>query len=116
MNAYKVEAVVAENGTVILRGLPLQAGDTVEVIVLEQRSSPDIVANTIAVETTALPDAHYCQAEDTVEAIVLEQRPGPYQSLSDRDSVAADQDYLRGIEAQMSEWASAEDESAYHDL
>ena len=26
MNAYKVEAVVAENGTVTLRGLPFQVG------------------------------------------------------------------------------------------
>lgn len=79
MNAYKFEAVVAENGTVTLRGLPFQAGDTVEVIVLEQRS-------------------------------------GSQQALSDYDPIAADQDYLRGVEAQMSEWVSAEDEAAYHDL
>jgi uncharacterized lipoprotein YbaY len=79
MNAYKVEAVVTENGTVILRGLPFQAGDTVEVIVLEQRSAPQ-------------------------------------QALSSQDVIARDQDYLRSIETQMSEWASAEDEAAYHDL
>lgn len=79
MNAYKVEAVVAENGTVTLRGLPFQVGDTVEVIVLEQRSSPQKV-------------------------------------LSERDRTDTDQDYLRGVEAQMSEWVSAEDEAAYHDL
>ena len=79
MNAYKIEAVVAENGTVILRGLPFQTGDTVEVIVLEQRS-------------------------------------GSQQALSERDRTAEDQDHLRGVEAQMSEWVSAEDEAAYHDL
>jgi hypothetical protein len=79
MNAYKIEAVVAENGTVILRGLPFQVGDTVEVIVLEQRS-------------------------------------GPQQVRSAHDSITVDQDYLRGVEAQMSEWISAEDEAAYHDL
>ena len=79
MNAYKIEAVVAENGTVILRGLPFQVGDTVEVI-------------------------------------VLEQRPGPQPVPSNRDRIAADQDYLRSIEAQMSEWKSAEDEAAYDDL
>jgi hypothetical protein len=79
MNADKIEAVVAENGTVILRGLPFQVGETVEVIVLEQRS-------------------------------------GPQEALSDHDPIAADQDYLRGIEAQMGEWLSAEDEAAYHDL
>lgn len=79
MNAYKIEAVVAENGTVILRGLPFQVGDTVEVIVLEQRS-------------------------------------GPQEVLSEHDSIAADQAYLRSVEAQMDEWLSAEDEAAYHDL
>jgi hypothetical protein len=41
MNAYKVEAVVAENGTVTLYGLPFQTGETVEVIVLER--SPSVV-------------------------------------------------------------------------
>ncbi|MGF1518647.1 MAG: hypothetical protein ACFCVB_12690 [Nodosilinea sp.] len=79
MNAYKIEAAVAENGTVILRGLPFQTGDTVEVIVLEQHS-------------------------------------GSQQALSNRDRIVADQDYLRGVEAQMSEWVSAEDEAAYHHL
>ncbi|MGG6238374.1 hypothetical protein ACQ4N7_07005 [Nodosilinea sp. AN01ver1] len=78
MNAYKMEAVVAENGTVTLRGLPFQVGDTVEVI-------------------------------------VLEQRPNPQRELSDREP-AVDRDYLLGVEAQLSEWVSAEDEAAYHDL
>ena len=32
MKAYKFEAVVTENGTVTLRGLPFQAGYRVEVI------------------------------------------------------------------------------------
>jgi len=79
MNAYKFEATVTENGTVILRGLPFQAGDTVEVIILE----PESVAQ------------------------------GKLPAL---DRIAADQEYLRGIEAQMSEWTSAEDETAYRDL
>lgn len=79
MNAYKIEAVVAENGTIILWGLPFQVGDTVEIIVLEQSS-------------------------------------GSQQVLSDHNSIATDQDYLRGVEAQMGEWVSAEDEAAYHDL
>jgi hypothetical protein len=79
MNAYKFEATVTENGTVILRGLPFQAGDTVEVIVLEPESFAQV-------------------------------------KLPALDRIAADQEYLRGIEAQMSEWTSAEDEAAYRDL
>jgi hypothetical protein len=38
MNAYKVETVLTEDGTLLLQGLPFQAGDTVEVIVLERPS------------------------------------------------------------------------------
>jgi hypothetical protein len=35
MNAYKVEAVFTEDGTLMLQGLPFHAGDAVEVIILE---------------------------------------------------------------------------------
>jgi hypothetical protein len=35
-NAYKVEAVLAEDGTLVLQGLPFQAGAAVEVIILER--------------------------------------------------------------------------------
>ena len=79
MNAYKLEAIVAENGTVILRGLPFRAGDTVEVIVLEHKPT------------------------------LLSELPAGALHVNE-------QDYLRGVEAQMDEWASAEDEVAYHDL
>jgi hypothetical protein len=37
MNAYKVDAVVTENGLAILEGLPLTIGVAVEVIVLDNR-------------------------------------------------------------------------------
>jgi hypothetical protein len=79
MNAYKVEAVVAENGTVTLQGLPFRPGETVEVIVLER--SPAVVGRPPQGEKTAL-----------------------------------DWEYLLGVEAQMSEWISSEDEAAYCDL
>ncbi|MDJ1171441.1 hypothetical protein PMG71_18575 [Roseofilum sp. BLCC_M154] len=36
MNAYKVTAILKEDGTLLLEGLPFQAGDAVEVIILEQ--------------------------------------------------------------------------------
>ncbi len=36
MNAYKVETVLSEDGTLMLKGLPFHAGDAVEVIILER--------------------------------------------------------------------------------
>ena len=82
MNAYKVEAVVTENGTIVLHGLPFQVGDTVEVIVLEHAA----MTSTDSSRSMAV----------SVDA--------------------ADADYLAGVSSQMTEWASAEDEAAYHDL
>ncbi len=38
MNAFKVETVLTEDGTLILQDLPFHAGDTVEVIILERLS------------------------------------------------------------------------------
>ena len=35
MNAYKVDAIVTENGLAILAGLPLPVGSSVEVIILD---------------------------------------------------------------------------------
>lgn len=34
MNAYKLAATLIEDGTLVLKDLPFQAGDTVEVIIL----------------------------------------------------------------------------------
>lgn len=36
MNAHKVEVVLSEDGTLMLKGLPFSAGDAVEVIILER--------------------------------------------------------------------------------
>lgn len=36
MNAHKVETVLSEDGTLMLKGLPFSAGDAVEVIILER--------------------------------------------------------------------------------
>jgi hypothetical protein len=35
MNAYKVDAIVTEDGLAILEGLPLPVGSSVEVIILD---------------------------------------------------------------------------------
>ena len=38
MQAYRVETIVAQDGTLTLSNLPLRAGETVEVIILVQPS------------------------------------------------------------------------------
>ena len=44
MNAHRVEAMLIYNGTLTLRDLPFQAGDTVEVIILARptQSPPSV--------------------------------------------------------------------------
>jgi hypothetical protein len=37
MNAYRIETILTETGALTLLGLPFQAGDAVEVIILERR-------------------------------------------------------------------------------
>ncbi|MBN3925171.1 hypothetical protein [Nostoc sp. NMS4] len=39
MEAHKIEAVLTEDGTLMLRGLPFYAGDAVEVIILSAKTS-----------------------------------------------------------------------------
>jgi hypothetical protein len=39
MNAYKVEAILSEDGTLTLKDLPFHVGDAVEVIILERSRS-----------------------------------------------------------------------------
>ncbi|MDB9313905.1 hypothetical protein PN462_12400 [Spirulina sp. CS-785/01] len=42
MNAHKIQATINENGQLLLTDLPFQAGDTVEVIILEHPAlNPD---------------------------------------------------------------------------
>ncbi|MDJ1183098.1 hypothetical protein [Roseofilum casamattae] len=36
MNAHKLATTFIENGTLILKDLPFQAGDSVEIIILQQ--------------------------------------------------------------------------------
>lgn len=44
MQAHKIEAVLSENGTLVLEGLPFRAGEAVEVIILE-RPQPQRVSS-----------------------------------------------------------------------
>lgn len=36
MEAYRIETVVAQDGTLVIKGLPLRAGEEVEVIILSR--------------------------------------------------------------------------------
>ncbi|MDY6785206.1 MAG: hypothetical protein SW833_22115 [Cyanobacteriota bacterium] len=36
MNAYKIETILHQDGTLTLRGLPFRAGEAVEIIILEK--------------------------------------------------------------------------------
>ncbi len=86
MNAYKVDAIVTENGLSILSELPLPVGSSVEVIILDNR---------ILVDGASEHQNH---------------------SLSPNDVSIDDRDYLVSISSSMTEWESAADESAYQDL
>jgi hypothetical protein len=50
MNVHKVETVLAEDGILILKGLPFRAGDQVEAIVIER---PKIVSSQVLSEELA---------------------------------------------------------------
>jgi hypothetical protein len=41
MNAHRIETVINQDRTLLLKDLPFQAGESVEVIVLQRSSKPD---------------------------------------------------------------------------
>jgi hypothetical protein len=86
MNAYKVDAIVTENGLAISSGLPLPVGSSVEVIILDNAT------------------------------IVGEATRNENHKPSTNDVSANNRDYLVSISSLMTEWESAADESAYQDL
>ncbi len=44
MNAYKIRSIVKADGSIILKGLPFSIGKSVEVIVLDDVSSPEVAS------------------------------------------------------------------------
>jgi hypothetical protein len=42
VNAHKIETILSEDGTLMLQGLPFNAGDEVEVIILERSPSVSV--------------------------------------------------------------------------
>ena len=69
MNAHRIETVLTETGTLILRGIPFQAGDTVEVIILERRSLHP-VSNPYPLQGTVI------RYDDPTEAVSVEDWEG----------------------------------------
>jgi hypothetical protein len=73
MNAHKVEAVLAEDGTLILRDLPFHAGDTVEVIILEGKVLQQTFASPNQPETDLYPlRGKVVRYEDPTSPVALE--------------------------------------------
>lgn len=98
MNAHKVETVLTEDGTLLLKELPFHAGDAVEVILLER---PKTQQDTIILQKSG-------------SNLYPLQGKQPYRY--DEPFEPGYRDYLKGISSIMSEWESDADECAYSDL
>ena len=94
MNAYKVETVLAEDGTVLLKDLPFHAGETVEIIVLGTENLP-------------------LEAQSPSVASLVDQS---FSALNSSSLLVSDGEYLKAVSETMTEWYSPEDEIAYADL
>jgi hypothetical protein len=81
MNAHKVEIILTENGTLTLQGLPFQAGEAVEVIILSSQSEP---------EKAFVPPSNLMPLRGTVKSYDEPFEP----RVSASNFVAEDTDYL----------------------
>ena len=74
MNAHKIETVLTEDGTLMLRGLPFQAGDAVEVIVLQGKTPQHKVIPKPQSDTNLYPlhDTQPYRYDDPTEPVALE--------------------------------------------
>ena len=73
MNAHRIETVLTEDGTLTLRGLPFQAGDTVEVIILESHSlQHEALTHSPDLNPYPLRDTQPYRYDDPTEPVALE--------------------------------------------
>jgi hypothetical protein len=73
MNAHKVEAVLTEDGTLMLWGLPFHPGDAVEVIILEAKTPHLTIAAPSQSETNLYPlRGKVIRYDDPTEPVALE--------------------------------------------
>jgi hypothetical protein len=94
MNAHKLAATLMEDGTLVLKGLPFHAGDTVEIIILEQPKEEC--------------PSQESQADYPLQETVL-RYDDPFEPVVDKD-------YLDAVAATLTEWNSEADELAYQNL
>jgi hypothetical protein len=68
MNAHKIETILSEDGTLMLKGLPFHAGDAVEVIILERSPSVSTEESSSQLENAVLelPQSNLCPLRGTV--------------------------------------------------
>ena len=59
MNAHKIEIVLTEDETLMLRGLPFHVGDAVEVIILETNTPQHKAAPKPQLDTNTLSFAQH---------------------------------------------------------
>ena len=73
MNAHHLETVLTENGTLTLRDLPFQAGDAVEVIILERHKLQPSEAPTSPSDSNPYPlRGTVIRYDDPTEPVALE--------------------------------------------
>lgn len=93
MNAHKLAVTLTQDGTLLLEELPFHAGDTVEIIILEQS-----------------------KAEATDPRSSNRPLAGTVLRYDEPLEPVADQDYLDAVAATLTEWDSEADELAYQNL
>jgi hypothetical protein len=94
MNAHKVAATFMEDGTLVLKGLPFHAGDTVEIIILEQPQED---------QRPWLAQGSHSLA-------------GTVQHNDDALASLVDEEYLDAVAETLTEWNSEADDLAYSHL
>ncbi|WP_066424502.1 hypothetical protein [Anabaena sp. 4-3] len=55
MNVHKVEVVLTEDGNLTLQGLPFNAGDAVEVIIMETKNRQHQASQTAPIDANPYP-------------------------------------------------------------
>lgn len=74
MNPHKIEIVLTEDGTLTLHGLPFNAGDAVEVIIMDAKTPDSQVVLKSQSDTNFYPlhDTQPYYYEDPTEPVGLE--------------------------------------------
>lgn len=73
MNAHKIETALTEDGTLVLQGLPFQAGDVVEVIILQLQIAQDQIKSLETHNTNLYPlRGKMIRYDDPTEPVALE--------------------------------------------